>query len=56
MKEWRKEDALATEDFNVEPSTVPCTHGEDEKKVRAAPERAVVQDEDGWNVRDHSIG
>lgn len=36
------EDALAAENFNVEPSTIPSTHAEDQKKIGAAPERTVV--------------
>lgn len=49
-------DALATEDFDVETSAVPCAHGEDQKKVGAAPERAVVQEKDRWNIRNDGVG
>lgn len=50
------EDALATEDFNVETSSIPCAHTEDQKKIGTAPERAIIQEEDRWNIRDHSVG
>lgn len=47
--------ALATEDFDVEPATIPHTHSKNQNQEGATPAGAVIQQVHGGQLRQNRI-